>query len=202
MSDDLSGFSLMDLFRSEADGQIALMTEGLLALEDESTPSPAALEALMRAAHSLKGAARIVGLDAAVRVAHALEDDFVAAQRGELAIKSPDVDVLLKAVDLLGQIAMLPEERATPWQSENEERIEATVASLVRLRTRVVEPASPSSSPLPPGEGPGVRGDASPAALEPVPGRAGLALPMTHDRQGEPCPTGKARPPQPFLAAA
>ena len=49
----------MDLFRSEADGQIALLTEGLLALEGEASPS--ALEALMRAAHSLKGAARIVG---------------------------------------------------------------------------------------------------------------------------------------------
>ena len=48
-----------------------------------------------------------------------------------------------------------------------------------------------SSSPLPPGEGPGVRGIASPAARERASGRAGLALPMTHDRQGEPCPTGK-----------
>ena len=36
----------------------------------------------MRAAHSLKGAARIVGLDAAVRVAHAMEDCLVAAQKG------------------------------------------------------------------------------------------------------------------------
>ena len=35
----------------------------------------------MRAAHSLKGAARIVGLDAAVRVAHAMEDCFVARSR-------------------------------------------------------------------------------------------------------------------------
>ena len=34
MSDDLSGFSLMDLFRSEADGQVALLTEGLMALEN------------------------------------------------------------------------------------------------------------------------------------------------------------------------
>ena len=101
MSDDLSGFSLMDLFRSEADGQVALLTEGLLALEGSGAPSPAALESLMRAAHSLKGAARIVGLDAAVRVAHALEDNFVAAQRGEFAIRSPGVDVMLKAVDLL-----------------------------------------------------------------------------------------------------
>ena len=40
MSDDLSGFSLMDLFRSEADGQTALLTEGLLALEGEAPPRP------------------------------------------------------------------------------------------------------------------------------------------------------------------
>ena len=35
MSDDLSGFSLMDLFRSEADGQTALLSEGLMALEGD-----------------------------------------------------------------------------------------------------------------------------------------------------------------------
>jgi two-component system sensor histidine kinase and response regulator WspE len=214
MSDDLSGFSLMDLFRSEADGQVALMAEGLLALEDASTPSPAALESLMRAAHSLKGAARIVGLDAAVRVAHALEDDFVAAQRGQFAIKSADVDVLLKAVDLLGQIAMLPEERSRSWQAENEGLVGATVASLERLTTKVNEPAvvvaEPASvraglalpatddrqgEPCPTGtpsplEGSST-GDDPQAALEPVSDRAGLALPMTDDRQGEPYPTGK-----------
>ena len=38
------------------------------------------LEALMRAAHSVKGAARIVGLEEAVQVAHVMEDCFVAAQ--------------------------------------------------------------------------------------------------------------------------
>jgi two-component system, chemotaxis family, sensor histidine kinase and response regulator WspE len=137
MSDDLSGFSLMDLFRSEADGQIALMTEGLLALEGEASPSPSALEALMRAAHSLKGAARIVGLEAAVRVAHSLEDNFVAAQRGEFSIRSAHVDVMLKAVDLLARIAQLAEESATDWHSENEELIGGTVASLQGLRTWV-----------------------------------------------------------------
>ena len=42
MSDDLSGFSLMDLFRSEADGQTALLTEGLLA-DSELPPRVGAL---------------------------------------------------------------------------------------------------------------------------------------------------------------
>ncbi len=167
MNDDLGGFSLMDLFRSEADGQVALMTEGLLALEGAGTPSASALESLMRAAHSLKGAARIVGLDAAVRVAHVLEDNFVAAQRGEFAIGSPHVDVMLRAVDLLARIAQLPDGGADAWQSENEGLIEGMVGGLEKLRAGVIEATeSPSSSPLPSGEGPRVRGAASPVIHE------------------------------------
>jgi len=152
LSDDLSGFSLMDLFRSEADGQLAALSEGLLALEGVDSPTPSALEALMRAAHSLKGAARIVGLEAAVRVAHVLEDNFVAAQKGEYAIRSADVDGLLKGVDLLGRIAQLSEEESAGWQAGNEDLIAGTVASLERLRSGgppVAEEAPPTPPPPP-----------------------------------------------------
>ena len=152
MSDDLSGFSLMDLFRSEADGQLATLTEGLIAIE-EGKSNLSAIEPLMRAAHSLKGAARIVGLDAAVRVAHALEDGFVAAQKEEFTILTPHVDVMLKAVDLLATIAGLSEDRSVSWQSENEATIRSTVTSLDALRsgpppafdevTTVVTPQAP-----------------------------------------------------------
>ena len=51
----------------------------------------------MRAAHSLKGAARIVGLDVGVRVAHAMEDCFVAAQEGRLTLRQAQIDLLLGA---------------------------------------------------------------------------------------------------------
>ncbi len=150
MSDDLSGFSLMDLFRSEADGQVATLTEVLLAL-DAGGGSPQALESLMRAAHSLKGAARIVGLDAAVRVAHALEDQFVAAQRGELTILGPLVDVLLKAVDLLSEISGVSEPQIAIWQAANEARIAATVEALEGLGTKALVAAAPESpAPDPP----------------------------------------------------
>ena len=104
MSGDLSGFSLMELFRMEAEGHTATLSAGLVALEGASA-GPEAIEPLMRAAHSLKGAARIVGLDAAVRVAHAMEDAFVAAQKGRLALGTGHVDVLLRGVDFLVQIA-------------------------------------------------------------------------------------------------
>ena len=78
MADDLSGFSMLELFRLEAESQTAILSTGILAVE-ETQRSPETIEAMMRAAHSLKGAARIVGLEPAVHVAHALEDCFVLA---------------------------------------------------------------------------------------------------------------------------
>jgi two-component system sensor histidine kinase and response regulator WspE len=105
--EDMSDFSMLDLFRVEAESQTAILTSGLLALE-RAPASAQKLEELMRAAHSLKGAARIVGLDAAVQVAHAMEDCFVAAQNGALPLRQEEIDVLLTGVDLLGQIAKDP----------------------------------------------------------------------------------------------
>ncbi|MFT0170542.1 hybrid sensor histidine kinase/response regulator [Paraburkholderia mimosarum] len=101
MSDDeLSRRSLLDLFHEEAQTQTRTLSAGLLALE--AAPDDAAtLEACMRATHSLKGAARIVGLPEAVAVASAMEDCFVAAQRGELRIDALRIDALLGGIDLL-----------------------------------------------------------------------------------------------------
>ena len=94
---DLSQFSMLDLFRTEAETQALVLTAGLLALEREPTLA-GELEACMRAAHSLKGAARIVGLEVGVRVAHAIEDCFVAAQQGTLTLRRPRLGTETKAI--------------------------------------------------------------------------------------------------------
>jgi two-component system sensor histidine kinase and response regulator WspE len=101
--DDLSRQSLLDLFREEAQTQTRVLSDGLLALEHAPTDA-AALEACMRAAHSLKGAARIVGLQDGVDVAHRMEECFVAAQRRELMLSASHIDDLLRGVDLLLRI--------------------------------------------------------------------------------------------------
>ncbi|WP_321956645.1 hybrid sensor histidine kinase/response regulator [Paraburkholderia bannensis] len=101
MSDDeLSRRSLLDLFREEAQTQTRTLAAGLLALEATPTDD-ATLEACMRATHSLKGAARIVGLPEAVDVASAMEDCFVAAQHGLLTVDAGRIDTLLVGIDLL-----------------------------------------------------------------------------------------------------
>src|SRR4051794_7829259 len=105
---DLSAMSMTELFRLEAEAQIQALNQGFVALERNHT-DPAQLQSLMRAAHSLKGAARIVGLNAAVTVAHVLEDRMVAAQKGELVLDEAQVDALLSGVDLLQRIANTPD---------------------------------------------------------------------------------------------
>jgi two-component system sensor histidine kinase and response regulator WspE len=103
-NDDLSELSMLDLFRIEVENHAPLLTQGLLALE-RNPDSVDQLESCMRAAHSLKGAASIVGVGAAVEVAHAMEDCFVAAQTGRLRLRQGQIDPLLGGVDLLARLA-------------------------------------------------------------------------------------------------
>ncbi|MCU0978316.1 MAG: Hpt domain-containing protein [Pirellulaceae bacterium] len=95
--------ALLELFRAELETHLATLSAGVLSLE-QAPEDPKQLESLMRAAHSIKGAAKIVGFDGAVQVSHHLEDCFVAAQRGQISLGSDSVDVLLRGVDALGRL--------------------------------------------------------------------------------------------------
>lgn len=106
-ADDADSLSLLDLFRLEVDTHVQALNTGLLALE-RAPASATHLEACMRAAHSLKGAARIIGLAAGVDVAHAMEECFVSAQEGKLSLGAGQVDALLHGSDLLHRIANPP----------------------------------------------------------------------------------------------
>src|SRR5262245_59990536 len=110
---------MLELFRVEAENQTGVLTSGLLELE-RGAPAPQPLmEGLMRAAHSLKGAARIVNLQPIVQMAHAMEDCFVAAQQGTLRLGHVEIDVLLRGVDLLVQLAKRGDPSAPDWESSH-----------------------------------------------------------------------------------
>ena len=125
---DLSQFSMMDLFRMEAEGQTQILTDGLLALERGG--AAARIEPMMRAAHSIKGAAAIVGLDQVVQLAHAMEDAFIAAQAGALALAGARVDLLLGGVDLIAQVAQQGESEVAEWLAGHAERIGTLVDAI------------------------------------------------------------------------
>jgi two-component system, chemotaxis family, sensor histidine kinase and response regulator WspE len=128
----LDDSSMLDLFRLEVEQQAMILTNGLVAIETQS-PSASDLEALMRAAHSVKGAARIVGLDEAVGVAHAMEDSFVAAQNQALTLGSEQIDVLLHGVDFLRSLSQLNDRDLPDWLEKNDLAIAAIRSSISAL---------------------------------------------------------------------
>jgi two-component system, chemotaxis family, sensor histidine kinase and response regulator WspE len=126
---DLQHVSLPDLFKREVEGQVEVLTASLLALERNDAVADQ-LEAGMRAAHSVKGAARVVGSTVSVRVAGAMEECFVAAQHGRIALRHSQIDKLLVAVDLLKRIAATPERDLGIWANQKSVEVDASVAAL------------------------------------------------------------------------
>lgn len=125
---DPSGFSMLELFRLEVAQQGAVLSDGLLAMEQTPT-ALAHLESLMRAAHSIKGAARLVDVPLAAQVAHLMEDGFVAAQEGRITFSADHIDVLLKAVDMLTRIAAL-NGPGDAWLAEHQAEYDGLLAAL------------------------------------------------------------------------
>jgi len=140
---DFQDFSVLELFRLEVETQIAALTDGLLKLEQEATPE--VLQTLMRACHSLKGAARIVGVGPAERVSHVMEDCFVAAQEGKATISQARVDQLLSAADLISRMAAGEEQ---DWELGFGEETDLLVAALSGDATET-GPDAPTLAPEP-----------------------------------------------------
>lgn len=175
--EQLRDASMLELFALEADAQAEILNAGLLALERE--PAAAAqLESCMRAAHSLKGAARIVGLDGGVRVAHVMEDCLVAAQRGGLLLTPSHIDALLQGTDLLQRIGH-PPGGALDWpEREGLAEIDACVTRLNALLDGTEPAPAPARTPAVPA--------ATPAVLPPEappPAQANPAVSATADTQ-------------------
>lgn len=140
--DQMRDASLLELFSLEADAQTQVLSAGLLALERNPTQADQ-LEACMRAAHSLKGAARIVGVDAGVSVSHVMEDCLVSAQESRLYLQPEHIDALLQGTDLLMRIA-------TPGNNVGPADIEAYVALMERLLDPSQAPVkAPPPEPVP-----------------------------------------------------
>ncbi|HDS1699339.1 MULTISPECIES: hybrid sensor histidine kinase/response regulator [unclassified Pseudomonas] len=152
--------SLLELFSLEAEAQTQVLSAGLMALERNPTQADQ-LEACMRAAHSLKGAARIVGVDAGVSVAHVMEDCLVAAQEGRLRLTAEHIDALLQGTDLLMRIA-------TPGDAGAQATLPVFLAQMASLLDAGASamPAVPLAAPVLP--------EPPPATLPPAP----LPLPL------------------------
>ncbi|MCK9512076.1 MAG: chemotaxis protein CheA [Pigmentiphaga sp.] len=104
MSDGLDLRQFYQTFFEEADELLAEMERLLLDL-DAHEPDPEHLNAIFRAAHSIKGGAATFGFVALTETTHLLENLLDAIRRGEMALRADMIDIFLETKDVLnGQL--------------------------------------------------------------------------------------------------
>ena len=101
---NIQDLSLLELFQLEAGQQVSVLVDGLLALERHDA-SQEQISTMMRAAHSLKGAARLVGCGEIVELAHAMEDQLTKRGTTVELWHRDIIDMMLEVVDTIDEIA-------------------------------------------------------------------------------------------------
>jgi two-component system sensor histidine kinase and response regulator WspE len=129
---------LIDLFHAELETHSLALEKGLASVE--GSPARDRVEPLARAAHSLRGAARIVGLDRAARLAQAMEELLSAVQNGTRRLCAADLDHLRTANDLFRRLAACS-------ASEIQENLEARSSDIEELVKQLLSPPSEVAKP-------------------------------------------------------
>ncbi len=99
--DDLQ--EILTIFKSESEEHLQKLNDGILALEQDPSKRDL-IEEIFREAHSLKGAARMIGFEEIEKVAHRMEDIFNDARKGKISLVSPVTDYLLEGLDLINKV--------------------------------------------------------------------------------------------------
>jgi two-component system chemotaxis sensor kinase CheA len=140
MKIDLSAFK--QSFLEETSEQIAALERGLLQLE--SVPSDSEeLNAVFRAAHSIKGAAGSLGFTNIAEFTHVLETLLGRIRSGSEGISGEHVSLLLQAVDILRELVRNVDSAEPMLASARSlmERIEKASESLGTTESAAIHPS-------------------------------------------------------------
>lgn len=141
-------------FVSEAQETIEALDKGLVQLYETRTgeePDPDILNAVFRAAHTLKGLSAMAGVERMTQLAHALEDCLDDLRMGRRGLDPATLDLLLAAPGLFGRIIGEEAEHAEPTTTKAAAEL---AASLREAEAPVQAPSAPEPStagePAPP----------------------------------------------------
>jgi len=123
---------MFKLFCTELQNSLNTINNILLEI-DGNDHNDSSLEAMMRAAHSIKGAARMIGIEGVVKLSHVMEDVFVAAQNKKIELIKESVDQIFTCNDLLQQIESLDSTDISKWTQENTDNINNFIELLNKI---------------------------------------------------------------------
>ncbi|MBL7959709.1 Hpt domain-containing protein [bacterium] len=94
---------IMAVFKAESAENLAVLTDKMKEIEKNPT-NPAAIELLHRTSHSMKGAARMLGLTPIEEIGRLLEDGFKAAKEGRPVLNANTIAIINEAVNSVGRL--------------------------------------------------------------------------------------------------
>jgi two-component system chemotaxis sensor kinase CheA len=97
MSEDLEN---LELFIQEVEESLELLESGLLELEQKG-PVAELIDSVFRAAHTIKGGARLMGFPNIEKLSHHMEESLDKVRAGELDLSSAMISLLLKSADAI-----------------------------------------------------------------------------------------------------
>lgn len=136
--------TLTNLFKIEIENQANVLSKCLIALEQNEQPKEN-LDAMLRAAHSIKGAARVVEVPEVTQFAHVIEDVLIAVKNNQITLDESSIDILLKAVDFLENLSHLQPALISAWLLEKNKELGDLTEQLLSLS----DPTKKSSHPKP-----------------------------------------------------
>lgn len=100
MTQEIDRTKFLPLFKSEAEERLEKLNKGLLSLE-KNPDDLEQVKALFREAHTLKGSAKMLGVDEINQISHRIEDIFASLQEKKIKFSSGLADRVFKALDLI-----------------------------------------------------------------------------------------------------
>jgi len=123
---------LWNLFAQEMLSHAKELEKALLDLE-KRPQNQEHIEKGMRAAHSIKGAARVVHFDEIVELAHVLEDCFVSLQEFQTVLKPTQIDTIFQTVDLFLLLSHTTFQDKEEWMVDNKISVDQLIRALKNL---------------------------------------------------------------------
>ena len=113
---------IFDIFKAETEEHLENINKCLLDLEKNPTDEKL-LSTLFRDAHTIKGAARMLGIPTIQSIAHKIEDFLKLAKDNSITINSTVIDLIYKAIDLIEKILSTITCTTLDYQDENANNI-------------------------------------------------------------------------------
>src|SRR6478735_5365316 len=136
--------ALLGQFREEVDTHLLRLSQGVVALEQDPA-NVELLKEIFRSAHTIKGAAKMMGFPEIARVTHEMESVLGVMRDGRLTLTSDVSDLLLEGVEVITALT-----RLVGHEDDSQARqvlAEMSPAALVPRLQAVVDTATPEAPP-------------------------------------------------------